>query len=323
MGLVSSDVHTDSYLSNFALAYGQELSNLPASRGDIFPFVRVNKDSGKYIQINKADWFRVQAGKRGMTAEAPTIEFGTSDGTYSVDKYSAGYDLAWEVRDNADNQAIVSRQMGTRFIVDQVHLAIENDLVDQFFDGSLWATDSTPSNLWSDYSASTPLSDMDTAVNTVHQNTGFMPNTLVLGWQVFQKLKRHPDMLNWLQRLGGGAGKSHAAESDIAAATGIERVIVGKGIKNSAVEGAAAASMSYLYGKHALVCYVDPNPGVDPQQLRPTGAVLFRRQFQGQDFHIARWDEEARHSEHQEGTTKLDFGLVATDLGYFFDTCIA
>jgi hypothetical protein len=56
----------------------------------------------------------------------------------------------------------------------------------------VWGTDSTPSNLWSDYTNSDPVGDVETGRRTILANTGFKPNKLTVGYDVWASSRTTP-----------------------------------------------------------------------------------------------------------------------------------
>src|SRR6185503_3094154 len=56
----------------------------------------------------------------------------------------------------------------------------------------LFASNYLTTGQWSADASSDPFTDIANQQTTILQNTGMMANTLTLGWQVYQALRKHP-----------------------------------------------------------------------------------------------------------------------------------
>jgi hypothetical protein len=108
------------------------------------------------------------------------------------------------------------------------------------------------------------------------------------------------------------------SEQALAQLFGIPRIVVMRGIENTAAEGDANAH-SFIGGKNAMLCYSAPTPGL----MTPSAGYTFSWQgYLGQTntFGMAtkrRYRDELEATE-VEGSMAFDQKLVAADLGYFF-----
>jgi hypothetical protein len=282
--------------------------------------VRVQKQTDKYYTYTKNDWFRDEAQLRADSSESAGSGYGLSTASYSCDVWAMHKDIGSQVRANADAQINLDRD-ATMFVTQRLLLRQEIQWVSDYFTTSVWATDSTPSNLWSDFTNSDPIEDIETGKETILAATGFMANTLVLGYQVFRKLKNHPDIVDRIKYTQGVTGRTVTPEL-LAAMFDIERVFVAKAIKATNLEGETAA-YSFTHGKHALLCHSAPNPGL----LTPSAGYIFAWDGVsgglGQNVGISRIDMPAKKAERIEGEIAFDDKIVGQDLGYFFNGAVA
>lgn len=314
-----SQVHIDTALTNISTAYQQQPSQFIASR--VFKPVPVEKQSGKYFTWTKADWFRDEAKPRADAAESAGTGFGLSTASYSCDVYALHKDIGEQARANAD-PGIDLERAATEFITHRMLLRQEIQFVSDVFGTSIWATDSTPANLWSDYTGSDPIGDIRTGKRTILSNTGQMPNTLVLGYEVYDKLVDHPDIVDRIKYTNAVNGRT-VNEQLLAAMFDVENVYVAQAIKNTGIEG-ETASYSFVFGKHALLLYVPPTPSL----LTPaSGYTLVWR---GVDYGmgqnnvgIKRMDVPLANATRVEGQIAFDTKIVGTDLGYFWNGAVA
>ena len=313
-----SDVHVDAILTNLSVAYIQRAEAFIASR--IFPVIPVEKQSDKYYTYTKGDWFRDEARRRAPATESAGSGYGLSTASYSCDVWALHKDIPDQVRYNADAPINLDRE-ATQFLAQRMMLRLEKQWVSDYFGTGIWATDKTGGTdftKWSDYAASDPVTNIEDAKETMLSTTGYMPNTLVLGYQVFRQLKNHPDIID---RFKYTSAQNITAEL-LARVFEVDRILIATAIENTAREG-AAVSMAFTHGKKALLCYVAPSPGL----LQPSAGYTFSwrgvSRGLGADVSVKRIRMEEIESDRLETQMAWDNKVVATDLGYFFDTAVA
>lgn len=310
------DVHVDAALTNISVAYIQQEDHFVAGR--VFPQVRVQKQSDKYFEYTQADWFRDEAEVRAPGDESAGSGFNiTSTSNYFCDVLALHKDVPWQVRNNAD-AAINPDRDATQFVTQRLLLSQELRWITAYFSTAVWGTDSTPGNLWSSYTTSDPITDIETGKETILKNTGREANTLVVDYQVWRQLKHHPDFVD---RFKYTSSESVTTEM-VARLMEIERILVIKSIKNTAAEGVTAA-YDFTGSKDALLCYVNPTPGL----LQPSAGYNFLwdgvSQGLGTDIAISRIEMDTKKATRIEGEVAFDFKVVSSNLGYFFSNAVA
>lgn len=314
----AAQVHAvDVPLTNISTAYIQSQDNFIATK--VFPVVPVEKKTDKYYTYTKADWFRDEAKPRADATESAGSGYGLSTAGYSCDVFALHKDIGEQTRANADPQLDLDAD-ATRFLTGRMLLRQEIQFVTDAFASSIWATDLTPSNLWSDYTASDPIEDIETGKETILSNTGMEANTLVLGYSVFRKLKNHPDIIDRIKYTSQVDGRKVTPEL-LAAMFDVKRVLVAKAIKNTGIEGETAA-YSFTHGKHALLCHVADSPGL----LTPSAGYTFSWRYAnalGASVGIVKMPVPLAKADRVEAEVAFDNKIVGTDLGYFFASCVA
>jgi hypothetical protein len=314
----TNDVHVDAILTNISVAYIQDQGNFIANR--VFPSLPVEKQSDKYFKYTKGDWFRDEAQLRAPATESAGSGYSLSTDTYSTSVYAFHKDVDDQVRANADNPLNPDRD-ATTFVTQRMLLRQEIDWNTNYFTTGIWDTDvvgGTDFTVWSNYVSSDPIEDIETGKSTMLTNTGFMPNTLVLGYDVFRQLRHHPDIVDRIKYTSSEV----PAEGILGRLFGVDRVLVTRGIKNSGAEG-AADSFAQIHGKNAALYYVAPSPGL----LTPSAGYQFTwrgvSDGMGQNIGISRFRLPELRSDRIEAQMAWDFKVVSTDLGYFFSACVA
>jgi hypothetical protein len=155
--------------------------------------------------------------------------------------------------------------------------------------------------------------NVDTAKETILQNTGFDPNTMVVGLSVFNKLKEHPAILDKIKYTERGV----VTEDLLAQVFGVERFFVAKSIINTAKKG-AAANMQFNFGKSALLMYVNPEPSTEMPSAGYTFAWTGVSEGLGENVGVRQYREEDVRANWYEMEMSVDLKKVGDDLGYFW-----
>lgn len=312
------DVHIDAALTNVSIAYIQSAAAYVADR--VFPNLPVEKQTDKYFTYNRGDWFRDEAAVRPPASESAGSGYRLSTDSYACDIIAFHKDVPQEVEANQD-PAIDSGRDAAEYVTQVLLINRENAFASTYFTTSVWTTDKTGGThfaRWDDDANSDPLADIVAGKTTILTSTGFLPNTLLLGYPVYEALKKHPLVV---ERY-----KYTSAESITAAMLArlfeVDRVLVAAAIKNTGKEGATDA-MSLILGKHALLCYSNPRPSL----LTPSAGYTFTWRnmttANGLGVRTNRIPVPLRKADRIEGEMAYDLKKVAADLGYFFNTAVS
>lgn len=313
-----SSVHVDAVLTNISVAYIANEANFIAGR--VFPTVPVAKKSDVYYTYTKNDWHREEMQRRAPGDESAGSGYGLSTASYNCDVFALHKDIDDQTRANTDNPLNPDRD-ATMFLTSRGLLKREIQWVSDYFTTSVWGTDvvgATDFTRWSDYAGSDPIGDIDTGVTTVLKRTGYRPNTLVLGYETFAKLKRHPDIVDLMKYTQTGIVTTQL----MAQIWDFDNVYVAQAIKATNIEGETAA-YDFTHGKHAWLGYVNNNPGL----LAPSAGYVFSwtgvSGGMGMESAISRFRIDERKSDRIEIEMAWDNKVVGSDLGYFFSTATA
>ena len=249
-------VHVDAALTNISTAYLQDATNFVASQ--VFPSVPVSHKTDKYFTYDKSDFRRNEAKPRAAGTESAGGGFRMSTDSYSCEEYALHKDVPDSIRGNADPAVNVDAD-ATRWVTQQLLIQKEVQFASDFFTTGIWGTDATggtTSTAWDDAS-SDPETDIDTAKIAVLKSTGYMPNTLLVGYAVHLALKRHPLIT---ERYKYTSPDSITAAM-IANFFELDRYLIAMASYDSAAEG-AADSNAFILGNHALLCYSNPSPSL-------------------------------------------------------------
>lgn len=260
-----SDIHVDAVLTNVSIASMNEMDMFVADK--VFPRVPVSKTSDKYFIYDQSFLMRSEAKPRADGTPAAIRGHGVTTGTYTTTAYAVKEKVTWKERDEADPGIDPDRD-ATDIVTHDLMLKKENVFLDAFLTTSVW-TDQTITTKW-DQASSTPITDIDTGVQTIKNKLGkggrFI--TLLLAGAVWNVLKRHADILN---AFGGGNSSLKIATTQMVAdLLGIKQVIIADAAENTGIEGGTAA-YSEVAGTHGLLIYTPDRPG----PKTPSGGYTF------------------------------------------------
>jgi len=323
--LTPSSVHIDQPLTNLTLAYVQSQENFIADK--VFPTVGVAKQSDKYYIYDRASMNRSgDVKKLAPRTEVDRIGLALSNSSYYADVYGLGMDFDEQTLANED-AALEIRAAGAQTLVNRILIDREEKFASTFFAAGVWTGQSTPANLWSDYTNSTPITDVTTARRAMQLTSGgYKPNTMVVGKEVRDILINHPDIL---ARLNGGATVSNTAlvtNAKLAEIFEVENFYVMEAVKNSGAEG-LAESNAFIGGKHALLTHTPSSAGL----MTPAAGLTFAwNSISGVNnlgVSIESFSDDAlkrmQVAEHIQAKLAYDMKVVGADLGYFFNTVVA
>lgn len=316
------DVHVDGPLSAIAVAFTQDADAFISDR--LFPIVPVSKQTDKYFTIPRGGWYRDEMKKRAPGAKSQERTHEVSTDSYSADVWALHEMLADQIRQNYDNPLKPEQEM-TEGLTLAGLIRKEKLFVENYFTAGLWTDDqdgvdsATPAagefGRW-DRADSTPIEDIRAGKRRVQQRTGYRPNKLALGREVYDALLDHPDIVGRLDR-GQTTGPAIVMRQNLAALFELNEVLVMDSVENTAPEG-AADTFGFIGGKNALLVYSAPSPGL----YVPSGGYTFS--WSGLlgsgalGMRMKRIRDEPRESDMLEIQMAFDQKLVSADLGQFF-----
>jgi hypothetical protein len=320
------DVHVDGPLTTIAIAFAQNPEAFIADR--VFPILSVAKQTDKYFTIPRGAWFRDEMKKRAPGALSAQRTHEVSTDSYACDVWALHEMLADQVRANYDSPLQADREM-TEGLSQAGMIRKELQWVTDFFGSGLWTTDQTgvdsasPSTnqvgRW-DRADSTPIEDVRAGKRRVQARTGFRPNKLVVGREVYDALLDHPDIVGRLDR-GQTQGAAIVMRQNLAALFELEEVLVMDSVVNSATEG-ATDSIDFIGGKSALLVYAAPSPGLYVPSAGYTFSWTGLLGAGALGMRVKRIRDEKRESDMIEIQMAFDQKLVSADLGQFFITIV-
>lgn len=321
-----NQVHANVPLTNISVAYIQKQSQFISDR--VFPIVPVDKQSDLYYVYTKNDWFRDEAKLRAPGTESAGGGYNLSTASYACKTWAFHKDVAWDIRNNADPVINMDRD-ATEFVTQRLLIRRERLFQDSYFKTGVWGKDYTgvagvpganQFRQWSDFANSDPLIDIKNGRMYIKSITGFIPNKLLLGEEVWEALKNHPDIIERFKYTQKGI----MTRELLAPLFEVDEILIGGAIYATNEEGAAEA-YSYVFGKAAMLVYAAPSPSL----LQPSAGYTFawknlsNNVQSGMGVAISKFEMRQLKSDRVEGELAIDPKQVASDLGVYFDQAIA
>lgn len=329
-----SDVHVNTPLTNMSVAFMQDAQNFVADR--VFPNIPVTFQSDRYYTYDRGRFNADEMAVRAPSTESKGTGYTVDNSpTYAAKVWALHKDIDDQVRANSDS-VLKPDADATNFLTVKALINRERAFVTNFFTTSIWTFqlfgDSSSADTdhflkWS-ISTSTPIEDVRTAMTNVAESTGFRPNTLVLGRRVYDKLIDHPEFVDRVKygtqggQGGIGSAASQVTKNILAQIFELDQVLVMDGIYNAAKEGLTNQHF-FIGGKHALLCYSAPSPGL---QVPSAGYTFSWNGYLGagpQGQRITKFRMPHLKSDRVEIESAYDQKVISADLGCFFANAVA
>jgi len=320
----AGDVHVNRPLTNISVAYVQDADSFIADQ--VFPNIPVMKQSDLYFTYSRDDFYRAEAQDRAPGTESAGGGYNIDHaGTYFAKVKALHKDIDDQVRQNADVPLDMDRD-ATIYLTQQLLLKREIDWAGKYFTTGVFTGDQTgvasaPSAnqfLQFDAASSAPVTTLRAGITAIKARTGYKPNVLTLGFQVWQVLADHPDLLDRIKYTQ----KASVGPDLLATLLGLDKVCIAEAVQNTANEG-QTGTYSFIEGKSMLLTYSTPRPGV----LEPTAGYTYS--WTGMSGagpagqRIKSFRMEWLEADRVEGEMAYDFGLVSADLGQFYASAVS
>jgi Phage major capsid protein E len=265
-----TDVHVAAALTNISVAYIQSTDAYVADK--VFPMVPVQHQTDVYFVWSKADFFRDEAQLRSDATESAGTGVNLLTQTYSAKVWALHQDIGTQIRANADPavdlDVVVTQQLTQKLLIrrDRVFMTayMATGIWSQDNTGTAAASGGAPGTstpvFWDDDANGDPFTDVAYGQTYILQNTGLLPNCLLMSWNVYQALRKHPLVLDRI-KYTNPAYAGTITPAILAEAFDVGEIIVSKAVYNTAGEN-LTSSMAFVAGKNALLLYTPSTPGL-------------------------------------------------------------
>lgn len=217
---------------------------------EVLPLVTVKNKTGKFAKYG-TNHLRIEttiAGGRGAYRRVDTIVRSATN--YSVDTHGLEDVITEDDRDNVEEPYEVENDV-VQGLTDLLYLKKEKGLADTLT-STTYLTQNvtlTGTDQYSDYTGSDPLDDFSTARSAVKTGTGMLANTAIMSWEVFTKIKFHPQLMQYLgytyARPGG------LTQSELVSIFEVDRILISSASYEAAAEG-QTSNILPVWGKDII-----------------------------------------------------------------------
>lgn len=321
----------NNYLTNLSVAHFQPDDWFVSPF--IFPIVPVQLSTSHYYKFSKADLARDNVQRKPQFGKAQPMIFGSEEALYKceVDQIIVGIDQIGTLDYQRAGTPGISdpRRAKVRLATEQMKLHMDRVFAEGYFKTGIWT------NEYTGVTGAAPAGKKfykfdDANFDAVHffgglrtemkRNGRRNPNTLALGVEAYEGLKRNPEILERVKYSGSTANPATINQNVLAQLLEIDRVVVLNSTYNAG--GLGEEDMQFICdSKGALLCYAAPNPAIDEASAGYTFAwdMLGNGQYLAFDQYEG---EKGTHTEYVEGLMSYTPEKVCDELGYFLTECV-
>jgi len=304
----------DFYINQALTAFALKITNKDFIADKIFTPVPVEKDTvilkvfGDDHLIDESDDLRGP----GAAARIDDFNLGT-DVTLVLQEHSRVIKVPEEYEQN-QTEPMRARLAATETLVERLMTRQERAMVTLLTSTGTYASSSfytTPGTLWS-VDTSNLIGDIQTGKQQIASSIGREPNIFWCGRAVWTQICQHPQVREVAKYHGVG----EPAQQMVAALFGVDEVIIGRAIYNTAKRKATSVITS-AWGKHAGLIYRNPTMSLYDMTfgIRVQKAGLTRVIDES-------WDDETVSTKVRI-RDKYQLKVVGNKAGYWFDTPVA
>lgn len=297
-------VQQDTLLTNISIAWEPQ----GHIADQIVPPVKVKLEDGQFIVYDKSAFNIPEAQRRPRTA------YKEIDWTLSRDNYHAEeYGLQSRIDDRERTNSVEPLELdetSTEVLTANLLNVRERRITNLVLSTTNVTQNTTLSGTgqWSHAAGGDPIGVSVTAQNTIQAATGYLPNTMTMGFKVWQALRINPVL------KAAVADGERLTKALVAELLGVERIIVGTTLYNTAKAGQTTA-LGDMWGKDALFSYTQPRPA----QRRPS----FAYRFYTQAFRVFRWRDTPVNCDVIRVNEIYAEKIIASQLGYLVKAAVA
>lgn len=247
------DLHIDQHLTQIALNYRP--AGMIADM--IAPIIPVSKESDIFPVYSRKEILSLESTLRARGTEARKVTRSVSSQGYVVKNYALGHDIYLEDRANIDGAYEAQLYGGAvQYVQNKLAMDWEKRILDKVNSASNVSTGFTVASAWT-VSQGDPIASVFAVIDQFQAFTGMRPNSMLIGYSAWNKMRRNVNVRNFLNGTNNGGGL--VTRQQIADLFEIEKFLVSDMFWNTANEAQAEALTSPM-ANNLLLYYAPPNP---------------------------------------------------------------
>lgn len=299
-----SDIHIDTFLTNISI----KLKNEELVASQVFPEVKVTKDTGKVPQYDTSH-MRPENDEWADKAIENEVDWGMGTQlSYATARYGLSLPISPKERRQQDPPINVDID-ATETLTGKLQVGRERRLATILQTASNYHASSRPTiaggKKWDDYSSaeSDPIADFTAARKQVHSLIFTDPNVCVMPKRVYESLKIHPKVKEQFKYTSSRSITKEMMQGLFE----IPKIVIAGAGYESAAEG-ATSSLAYIWGNYVMLGFVNPRP-----TLR---APSWGYHLMNQKFQVEKWREKRRRVDMVRVSMEEQAKLLMTNAGY-------
>jgi len=229
----------------------------------VMPFIPMREQSAEYPVIPKEVMLKIHDTRRAMRGRYPSSDWEFEMGLYAT------RENGWEEKiDDRERKLYATlfdaEVVATRRATKIVDLALEQRIAAKVFN----ATNFTPNAVsieWDKPATATPIDDVNDAKMAVRGQCGMLPNTLIIGYYTFTKVRNCDQLVDRLLYTFPGIDINRMTAQQLAAVFDVERVLVGGAVYDSADKGQDSVIADLWDNEYAMLTTCSSAPDIsDP-----------------------------------------------------------
>ena len=218
----------------------------------VLPIFNSGLQSGEYPIITRESMLKLHE-----TLRAPKSGYNRADWTFDLDNFTCQENGWEEVIDDAQakkyKNLFTYEEMLTRRAIAIILRKQEKRIADAVFNTSTF-TPVVLTHEWDDSTNAVPITDVQTGKIAFKDATGLNPDTLIIAHSTFLNLGTNAQIIARVLYTNPGVGNGELTKELIAAALGVERLLVGDAYYDSADDGLAASMTGIWSNEYAMLC---------------------------------------------------------------------
>lgn len=311
-------------LTNMSIAHVQTEDKFQA--GSVVAEIPVKSSTGKYFKWSKGDLNRDEVQPRSPGRESAGSDLGVAQEDFATQRWAFHKDMDDETADafmtpldaersavtNVTNKHLIKREVQMSAVLMATGVWGNTDQT------GVAAAPGANQFLQFNDPASTPIEFIQGRIVAVHTNCTMLPNTILTGLEVSNKLKRHAQFLDIIKYTQMGI----VTEELMAKAIGVETFKVSTAVRNTATKG-QTATMAQIVGKSMLLMYRTPSPAIDQVSAAYCFSYSKYDRVRGGAAAIKKFRMEHLDSWRYEGEQHFVYKITSSDAGQLFVSVIA
>lgn len=240
--------------------------------GQVLPIYPVSEESGTYDVVPKEAWLKVQD-----DARAPDGSYARNNWQYETGTYETQERGREERLDDVKRKQFDARNgdgSSELLTVDRVMKAVMRRREQRASDLLFNATNFNPNSLtnaWSNKATATPIDDIKTGKSEIRNESGMLPNVLIINYNVFANLKRCNQVVDLLTyNYGKEVNLTQISIEQLASILEVPRIIVAGAMYDSSAGGQDATITELWPDQYAMLTVISDGMDITEPQVGRT-----------------------------------------------------